>query len=316
MKRALLIGVDEYTNFPTLTGCVSDVLALEPLLSQDEDGSPNFDCQVNASVDVTERDELIEALRSLFAPGADIALLYFAGHGAEIDGDVVICSTDGTTSSPGIPLAQVLGFVQSSSVGEVILLLDCCFSGAAGGVPQLGLSTAAIRDGVSILAASRPEQTAAEAPTGRGAFSTYLCGALGGGAADVVGKVTLAGIYAYLSESFGAWDQRPTFKSNVDRLHEIRRCRPAVPLQELRQLPEIFPSADEQVSLDPSYEPTEEPKDDEHEAVFAILQRCRAAKLVEPVGHDHMYYAALYGLSCRLTQLGKHYWRLAEQGRL
>src|SRR5947209_14326513 len=40
------------------------------------------------------------------------------------------------------------------------------------------------------------------------------CGALDGGAADVLGKVTVASVYAYLSETFGPWDQRPTFKAD------------------------------------------------------------------------------------------------------
>lgn len=32
MKRALLIGLDQYTNFGSLRGCVNDVHAIEPLL--------------------------------------------------------------------------------------------------------------------------------------------------------------------------------------------------------------------------------------------------------------------------------------------
>ena len=128
--------------------------------------------------------------------------------------------------------------------------------------------------------------------------------------------MTLAGIYAYLSESFGPWDQRPTFKANLDRLHELRLCSPAVPIRELRRLPEFFPQPDQVFALDPSYEPEAEPKHPEHEAIFAILQRCRAAKLVEPVGADHMYFAAMESKGCRLTPLGKHYWRMAGQGRL
>jgi hypothetical protein len=139
---------------------------------------------------------------------------------------------------------------------------------------------------------------------------------LDGGAADVAGKVTVAGLYAYLTELFGPWDQRPTFKANVDRLHEVRRCKPAVPLDELRHLPTIFPQVDAELPLDPSYEPDAEPRDPVHEATFAVLQRCHAAKLVEPVGHDHLYFAAMQSLSCRLTPFGQHYWHLAQNNRL
>ena len=317
MKRALLIGIDDYDSLSPLAGCVNDVDAVEPLLSRNEDGTPNFDCQRRTSAtERVTRDALLASVQTLLSPGADIALMYFAGHGASHTDDVSLCCADGTEQTPGVALSQILGIVQNSQIGEVIVVIDCCFSGAAGGVPQLGSASAVLRNGVSILAASRGDQSAAETPQGRGAFSTYLCGALDGGAADVLGKVTLAGVYAYLSESFGPWDQRPTFKSNVDRLHELRLCRPAVPLPELRRLTEFFPHADHGFPLDPSYEDTEEPNNPANEAIFKILQRCRAAKLVEPVGTEHMYYAALESKSCRLTPLGKHYWRMSQQGRL
>jgi hypothetical protein len=132
----------------------------------------------------------------------------------------------------------------------------------------------------------------------------------------VIGKVTVAGLYSYLDESFGAWDQRPAFKANVDRLHELRRCNPAVPLPELRQIAELFPSADHLFALDPSYEPDSELVDPEHERVFSTLQKYRAAKLLEPVNADHMYFAAMESKACRLTALGRHYWRVATDGRL
>src|SRR5205085_10120187 len=166
---------------------------------------------------------------------------------------------------------------------------DCCFSGSAGGIPQLGTEAAVLRSGVSILTASRGTEVSVETPQARGLFSTYLCGALEGGAADLLGKVTIASIYAYLSESFGPWDQRPMFKANVERLHELRRVSPDVPFPELRLLLKFFNTQYAELPLDSSYEPTADPRDPEHEATFAILQRCRAAKLVEPVGAQHMY---------------------------
>jgi len=317
MKRALLIGIDAYDNFNGLSGCVNDVNALSPFLSRNEDDSPNFDCHDltsdNARVD---RHTLLQSLDTLLAGGADVALFYFAGHGDPAVNDVVLVTQDGANADPGVALSTVLGKVQSSPVREVIVILDCCFAGGAGGVPQLGNAVAAIRDGVTILAASRSDQPAAETPDGRGKFSYYLCGALDGGAADILGKVTLAGVYAYLSESFGPWDQCPTFKANVDRLHELRICDPAVPLNELRRLPEFFPDSEQAFSLDPSYEPDAEPAHPEHEAIFKILQNCVAAKLIRPIGADHMYFAAMQSQACALTPLGKLYHRLANQGRL
>lgn len=317
MKRALLVGVDDYDNFNSLNGCVNDANAVLPLLARNEDGSPNFNCESRTSDnDRIARDALLENCEALLAPGADVALFYFAGHGDERNQDVVLVTADGTTTTPGLALSEFLSKVQKSPVREVIVVLDCCFAGAAGGVPQLGSASSALRPGVSIIAASRGDQTAAETAEGRGAFSTFLCGGLEGGAADVLGKVTLAGLYAYLDESFGPWDQRPVFKANVDRLHDLRRCRPPVPLEELRRLPDLFPEPGYEFPLDPSYEPDAGPENEQNQAVFAILQHFRAAKLVEPIGTEHMYFAAMENRSCRLTPLGEHYRHMATEERL
>ena len=225
----------------------------------------------------------------------------FAGHGTSHPDDVSLCTYDGTVATPGVKLSEVLAMVGRSAVREVVIVLDCCFSGAAGGVPQLGAEGSFLTPGLAILTASRDDQTAAETPSSRGAFSTFLGGALDGGAADVLGKVTIAGLYAYLDECFGAWDQRPVFKANLDRLSELRRCLPSVPHEVLRELPAWFSSADFEYPLDPSYEPDAQPAHAAHEKVFNGLQQCRSAKLVEPVGEDHLYYAAMNSTSCRLS---------------
>ena len=211
-------------------------------------------------------------------------------------------------------LSQVLGAVQESKVPEVILILDCCFSGNAGSLPQLGGRVSALRDGLGILTASRGDQTSREMT--RGVFSTNLCAALDGGAADVLGHVDIASLYAYLSESFGAFDQRPMFKANVDRLHALRTCAPAVPLADLRRLPKIFANPGMDLSLDPSFEPSHALANPDHVNIFRILQTCRAARLVEPVGTPHLFYAAIESKSCRLTALGRHYWSMAQQKRI
>ncbi|HKR11571.1 MAG TPA: caspase family protein [Pyrinomonadaceae bacterium] len=316
MKRALLVGIDRYACASPLSGCVNDVKALKPLLARNEDDSPNFDCKTktSGSEEVISRNNLLGAIDALLAPGARFSLFYFAGHGKQVDNDVMLLTEDGCGADLGVSMSSVLAKVQSSQVPEVSIILDCCFSGIAGGVPQLGSEAAVLRSGVSILTASRGNEVSVETPKGRGLFSTYLCGALEGGAADILGKVTIAGVYAYLSESFNSWNQRPMFKANVERLHYLRRAFPAVPLHELRRLPEFFNTQDEEMPLDRTYEPTENLGNEEHEAIFAILQRCRAAKLVEPVGEQHMYYAAVNEKSCRLTPLGKLYWSMAKRG--
>ncbi|WP_330475545.1 caspase family protein [Terrabacter sp. C0L_2] len=323
LRRALVVGIDSYPTFGDLGGCVNDAHALAPLLTRNEDDSPNFDVRtLTAPVDTgfVGRDEFLDALDTLFGPGVDVSLLYFAGHGAAVGdgGDVNLVTSDGTNGTPGVRFSEVLERINACSQ-EVAVVLDCCFAGAAGGVPAALSPASVLRQGVSLLMASRADQTSAETLDGRGQFPEYLEGALDGGAADVLGHVTVAGLYAYLSEAFGAWDQRPMFKANVDRLQDIRRCNPSVPLTTLRRLPEWFPAANHVFALDPSHEPDKSqsglPPHPENEATFKQLQRCASSKLVEPVGAEHMYFAAMNSQGCQLTALGRHYRHLADRGR-
>lgn len=317
MKRALLIGIDQYDHFDPLGGCENDVLRLYPLLARNDDDSPNFECRrLISGVEKVTRKKIMQGVDALLAPGGDVSLLYFAGHGWASQSNVVLVSQDGDGDDPGVSASYVFEKIAESNVREVIVILDCCFAGAAGGFPQLMGRVSALRDGTCLLAACRHDQPSQESAGGQGMFSSYLAGALEGGAADVIGEVSLAGLYAYLSQAFGAFEQRPMCKMNVDRSHQLRRCAPAVPLRELRRLPLIFPDPDADLPLDPSYEPTAELRNAEHEEIFAILQRFRAAKLVVPVGAEHLYFAAMQSGACRLTALGKHYWRMADSGRI
>jgi hypothetical protein len=315
-KRALLIGIDDYKFFWPLEGCANDAEALAPLLRWHADEEPNFECRVRVEPGTVDRGQFLHDVKALLEPDADVALLYFAGHGRSDGTDVTLCTWDATDATPGLRLSELLGYVQASPVREVILILDCCYAGGAGSFPLSGGNVSVLRDGLAILAASRGDQTAAETPDGRGLFSSCLCEALQGGAADLLGRVTVAGLYSYLDRSFGAFGQRPVFKANLARLREIRECGPAVPRTSLRTLHDLFAPPAFDLPLDPSYEPDAEPHDAEHERVFGILQACRAVHLVEPVGTPHLYFAAMVGMSCRLTPLGRHIWRMADQKRL
>ena len=319
MKRALLVGIDYYENFQQLYGCANDAAAVHPLLQRNEDGGPNLDCRLASADDAAthvSRDRLKEMIRELLSGGAEFALLYFAGHGAPTDGGVALVTSDGTDGTPGVTFSEILAAINKSSVAEVTVILDCCFSGGATTIEALNNGLANLRNGLSVLTASRDDQVSMETVEGRGQFSTYLEGALNAGAADVLGRVNVSGLYSYLSESFGAWEQRPTFKANIDRLHDIRTCKPLVPLETLRRLTEWFPTPGYDYPLDPTYEPTANKERHPNETIFAGLQKFRACRLVDPIGAEHMYYAAINSTGCRLTPLGKHYWSLVKAGRI
>ena len=316
MRRALLIGINDYPEAP-LAGCVNDAKAMEGLLHRHDDGRLNFDTQLLTSEDETvTRARLREAIDDLFADPAEVALLYFSGHGTETNLGGYLVTSDATLYDEGLALGDILALAnRATQIGEVAIILDSCHSGWLGAVPAVDNTNASLREGLSILAAARSSQPAMERDES-GVFTGLVCSALDGGAADILGNVSVASIYAYVDQALGAWDQRPLFKSHVSRMLSLRTARPAIDIAILRRLAEWFPSRDDEFPLSPKYEPTAEPHDSDAENTFRSLQRCNRVKLVEPVGEEDMYFAAINGTACRLTALGRYYWKLANDGRI
>jgi len=315
MRKALVIGIDEYPKCP-LKGCENDAARISGLLRKHFDDAPNFECYTHLSIkEKITRDFLRKSLQKLLADPADAALFYFAGHGSDKRGGILV-TVDYTDHDEGIPMEEVLALAKDATahIKEIFIVLDCCHSGYAGGTwiePNINI----VPKGVSILTASSSTQAAAER-AGAGVFTSLVCDALEGGAADVLGNVTAARVYAYLDQTLGAWDQRPHFKANLSKLEILRRCEPAVALETRRKIVKIFPKPESVLDLSPAYEPTEEPHDEEKEATFATLQKYRAARLLVPIDEEHLYYAAINKKACRLTPLGRFYWNLVSRNKI
>ncbi len=137
MRRALVVGIDEYSHSP-LRGCVNDANDMSRLLKTHEDGSPNFDCQSLTSppFDIN-RDILRGKIDDLFRDESDVALLYFSGHGFANDFGGYLVTQDAKQYDEGVPMDFVIGRAIKSPAREVVILLDCCFSGALGRHPPL-----------------------------------------------------------------------------------------------------------------------------------------------------------------------------------
>ena len=144
--------------------------------------------------------------------------------------------------------------------------------------PREANPTVHIREGVSILTASRSTEPAIEAD-GRGVFTTLVCLALDGGAADIQGRTNVAGLFAYVEESLGSWQQRPLFKSHVSSLLCLRQVKPAVSLAELQRLTEFFPQANSEFALDPSYEHSHADAIPAHVDDYQVLVAYRNARI-------------------------------------
>ena len=173
--------------------------------------------------------------------------------------------------------------------------------------------TACIRDGT------------AEDGVDHGLFTGIFLDGLSGSCADVCGRITPASLYAHIDQTLGPWEQRPVYKANVQSFIVLREVSPKIPLEILRRLPKYFPNPAGVFPLDPSFEPDREnvpdefksiPVNEKNTEIFKELQLCNRHGLVVPVDAEHMYYAAIESTGCKLTSIGAHYRKLAENGRL
>jgi uncharacterized caspase-like protein len=319
-RRALVIGIDDYPTAP-LNGCVNDATAIGELLRTNHDGTPNFDVELLISTSHTiTRALMLERIETLFThTGGDVALLYFSGHGTENNLGGYLVTPDAHKYNEGVNLTDVLTLANNATANERVIILDSCMSGHLGNVPTDAPNAANLREGVSILTASRSDQVSLE-QNGRGVFTELVCGALEGGAADVLGKVSVPSIYSYVEEALGPWSQRPLFKGHLSKVLALRTAQPAVSSSTLRELVTWFPQVESEYALDPTYEYTSNEQgfvpDEDHVKIFKKLQQCRDAKLVEAVGEEFLYFAAMNSKSCRLTSLGQRYWKLVKERRL
>jgi hypothetical protein len=323
LRRALLIGIDDYADAPRLSCCVSDVDALQPLLERNDDRSVNFRCRRLTSADTGPITAAVarQSLEWLFEdPSADV-LFYFSGHGAANSVGGHLMMHDSGRFDLGLPMRELMDRANNfarSSRRNALLILDCCYAGAAGNDEEVvgNLDNAAqLQEGVTILAAARPRQAAVET-AGHGAFTRLVLAALDGGAADVRGRVSAAAVYAYAEAVLGALDQRPIYKSHAASLEPVRLCTPMVSDDLLRRLPTLFRRPEAEYRLDPSYERTHDDARSENVELFQCFKQLQIAGLLRcQVGVD-MYDTALRGETVLLTPLGRFYWELADAGQL
>ena len=320
MKKALVVGIDAYPLSP-LTGCVNDATAFTTIMETDGGGAPNF--EIRQCNNVQTKGELKGLIKELFNDDNETTLFYFSGHGYIDDVGGYIVTPDYQENDFGVSMNEILTIANASKSKNKIIILDCCTSGAFGTQGENGVAT--IAEGVSILTSSEANEPSEEI-NGHGIFTDLLLQALQGGAANITGQITPGSVYAFIDQALGAWEQRPIFKTNIKRFISLRNVDPQVPLETLRKIAKYFPTPQQEFKLDPSFEDTND-KVVEHTIiephankvntmVFKDLQKLQSVGLVVPVGEAYMYYAAMHSTSCRLTALGNHYWRLANEKRL
>ena len=106
------------------------------------------------------------------------------------------------------------------------------------------------------------------------------------------------------------------FKTNVQNFISLRTVGAPIELADLRKITDLFKNPKQEFQLNPSFEPESDAPIDDNTQRFSTLQKYNRVNLVIPVGAEHMYHAAMNSGSCKLTDLGIHYWNLVNNQRI
>lgn len=212
---AILIGVQNYKNFPKLKYSERDVLLLEKTLKES--------CDVEL-VKVMLESSQYEANRPTFAQmentlkrwfaAANIGiydrlLVYFSGHGYQDDKEQLYlvpidCAVENIKQF-GLPISRLRGLIDScDKVKTKMLFLDCCFAGSdKGNAGSASAEAIAIgfqgTEGLLTFASSANDESSLEWDEKQHSLFTYwLCEGLSGRAdADHDGLVDDLELYKY-----------------------------------------------------------------------------------------------------------------------
>lgn len=260
-RWAVVIGVGRYdrTEIPPLRYAVADAERLYDALV----GSAGFKKEhVLLLTDKTERKPTLRnvkwALGTFLARSAqkdDLIVIFFAGHGApEVDPRGV--ESDGLAKylvpadadpddlyATALPMDELTTIFSRIEADQVVMFLDACYSGAAGGRTFASKRTRASRiddvflerltrsKGRVIVSASRANEVSLElADLGHGVFSHYLIQGIRGTAdLDRDGMVSLQELYQYLEQEvsrksrLAGGNQHPVMKGELEGVLPLTR---------------------------------------------------------------------------------------------
>jgi formylglycine-generating enzyme required for sulfatase activity len=212
-RYAVLIGSSRFDKEPNLSQLKcpeNDVDGMREILAATELGAFEEPFVFKNAESYVVMHRIEETLSE--ATGDDQLLIYYSGHGKmDLPGRLYLTTTNTevkklvTTSIPVETLRLLIG---NSSCRKIMLILDCCYGGAAGrsfisirGGIDDNLQELARGNGVYILTASTASQTAQEREgDDYGLLTKYIISGIKQGEADVNddGYVSMDDLYSYV----------------------------------------------------------------------------------------------------------------------
>lgn len=206
-RVALVMGADGYRLLRPLDNAVNDALAIEEALS-----GLGFEVFLETNRDLRRMRRALEDFEE-DAEGADVALVFFAGHGVEIEGENRLLPVDADASSldtlkqTSLTLEEVRATI--ARVGRVgLIVLDACrddpfglSSGGGRGAAPLqervvemvapGLGRMGRSENVLYAFSAAPGETAADGAGENSPFTTALARYLGSDGLEIRSVLTL-----------------------------------------------------------------------------------------------------------------------------
>jgi Caspase domain len=211
--RALLVGNGRFPRdpalLPDLHGPRNDVRVLRRALTDAQAGLFQAD-HVHTLTNRPKR-QVVEAVESFFgdAERDDVLFFYYSGHGQKDRfGELFLCAQDTQTKSlwaTAIKATDLGGIMRGSPSRAIIVVLDCCHSGAAF-KGKADLPEKLSGEGRFILTSARAADLASDAVTPQSAspFTAALADALGSGVpqldSDGDGYITVGDLYTYVRD--------------------------------------------------------------------------------------------------------------------
>ncbi len=220
-RRALLIGVSEYgEGFESLPGSLLDVRGMAAALGDPQQGA--FEAPI--ALENPERLAM-EAATGQFFQGAgagDLLLFYFSGHGdlgiSVAQQQLHFCVKGSRKEQKRLQewtamSAETLKRQMSlSKAGQIVVILDCCYSGAIADLLRKGEGENALEalkaPGRVILASSSAAQSSFQAVDGLSLYTHYLLEGMAGAALPQDGRGERAGDWIVARDLHGYAERR------------------------------------------------------------------------------------------------------------
>jgi formylglycine-generating enzyme required for sulfatase activity len=148
-RVALVVGIGEYQHLSSLNNPIPDAKAIAAALA-----AHGFEVSEYYNLD---RADLLDALEKFKreATGAEVALVYYAGHGMEVEGKNVLAPTDmeieckDKTALRSVALEQL--FAAAGPAPQQIVLLDACRNNPFPQCPSRGTNAGSGFRGLSLV---------------------------------------------------------------------------------------------------------------------------------------------------------------------